>query len=106
MLRRIFQATAFAITLIWSQLLFAESTTCSNGDLHRTIEIKYAEPGKSVPCEVLYRKSPEGTVDSVWRANHEAGFCENKAKQMINNLADMGWKCEDDGKVVDADAQI
>lgn len=104
MLRRILQASICLTSLASAQMLFAEPTVCTMGDLSRSVEVVYSTPGQSVPCEVLYSKPADGTVESMWRANNEAGYCENKAKQLVNNLAAMGWQCEEDDKPVDTTA--
>jgi len=61
-MRVIVSLTAFVLaTFAW-----AEPTTCRQGDLVRTVEVVYAEPGKSVPCEVLYDKPAEGGTTTPW----------------------------------------
>jgi hypothetical protein len=105
MLRKCLQVFIGFITCAWASLLFAAPTVCTMGDLTRSVEVVYTTPGQSVPCEVLYSKPTAGTVESLWRANNETGYCENKAKQLINNLADMGWQCEENDQPVDATAE-
>ncbi len=85
-------AIATLTTALW---LPAEAATrCEHGDLVRTIEVIYDQPGQAVPCEVLYDKPDEGERETPWRAEHEAGFCEARAEDLISRLQSMGWECE------------
>ena len=72
----------------------ANPVTCSYGDLSRKIEVVYSDPGQPVPCEVIYDKSAEGSIETLWRANNEAGYCEAQASGLIDKLAGQGWRCE------------
>jgi hypothetical protein len=69
---------------------------CKQGSATRTVSIVYDEPGKAVPCEVLYEKSDAGTKQTLWRAANEAGYCEARAKEFVEKLASMGWACSTD----------
>ena len=84
-----------AITLLFCTpvLATADSTHCTNGSLQRTVEVVYSNPGQPVPCEVLYDKPSEGTQQSLWRANNEAGYCEDRAREFIGRLEELGWAC-------------
>jgi hypothetical protein len=82
----LFAATAGAV--------MANPVTCSYGDLSRKIEVVYSNPGQPVPCEVIYDKSAEGTMETLWRANNEAGYCEAQAAGLIEKLQGMGWRCD------------
>ena len=46
-----------------------------------------------MPCEVIYNKSAEGTIQTLWRANSEAGYCEAQAAGLVDKLEAMGWDC-------------
>lgn len=74
-------------------LVSANPVTCEQGGLLRRVEVVYASPGQSVPCEVIYDKSGEGSIETVWRANNEAGYCEARAMELIEKLSAMGWSC-------------
>ena len=74
----------------------ANPVSCSYGDLSRQIEVVYSDPGQAVPCEVIYNKQSEGTQQSLWRANNEAGYCEARAAEFIEKLEGWGWNCEAD----------
>jgi len=85
----------------------SDNYQCTLGDLQRRIEI-FHEPGVSVPCEVHYYKDSEaaGEMQVLWRASHEAGFCEQKTRDFIVQLENMGWACgENDyaGKAAEAE---
>ncbi len=75
----------------------ANPITCSYDDLIRKIEVVYPEPGQPVPCEVIYDKSAEGSIESLWRADNEAGYCETQAAALAEKLAGMGWQCATEG---------
>ncbi len=71
----------------------AEPSTCTLGELTRTVEVEYANPGQAVPCEVIYSKLAQATVETLWRANNEAGYCETQAAGLIARLESLGWAC-------------
>lgn len=72
----------------------ANPVVCTFGDLERTIEVVYSDPGQPVPCEVIYDKSGEGSIETLWRANAEANYCEAQAAGLIERLTGFGWSCE------------
>ena len=67
--------------------------TCTSGQLQRTVEVVYETPGKRVPCDVRYAKS-SGEARSLWRAEHEEGYCERQAVSLIQKLSNAGWSCQ------------
>lgn len=67
--------------------------TCTSGQLQRTVEVVYETPGKRVPCDVRYVKS-SGEARSLWRAEHEEGYCERQAVSLIQKLSNAGWSCQ------------
>ena len=71
----------------------ANPVGCTYGELERTVEVVYSNPGQPVPCEVIYNKSAEGTIQTLWRANSEAGYCEAQAAGLVDKLEAMGWDC-------------
>ncbi len=73
----------------------ANPTLCAYGEMSRTIEVVYSDPGQPVPCEVIYDKSGEGSMEILWRADVEAGYCEVKAAELIEKLKGFGWRCGD-----------
>ena len=64
---------------------------CSSGGSERLIDVVYAEADATVPCEVQYNK--EGLVETLWRAQNEANYCEAKAASFIKKLEGWGWGC-------------
>ncbi len=69
------------------------ATQCTQGDMVRSVEVIYSTPGQSVPCEVLYDKPSEGERETLWRANNQVGYCEEKAAEMVARLESWGWQC-------------
>ena len=77
----------------WSGAATANPTSCTQGNLTRTVEIVYAEPGQPVPCEVIYAKPAARTIEMLWQAMNEAGYCEQQAAGLIEKLERTGWRC-------------
>ena len=90
--RRITRLSALAALCASSPLLAEESYHCKSGEAERTIMVSYSVPGQEVPCEVIYTKEG-GTSESLWQAQNEMGYCEEKAKQFIEQLRGWGWDC-------------
>ena len=88
-------STALIIAAFAGQAL-ANPVTCTYGDLSRKIEVVYSDPGQPVPCEVIYDKSAEGTIETLWRANNETGYCESQAARLADRLSGVGWQCAAD----------
>jgi hypothetical protein len=84
--------TALLTTLVGAQAL-AAPVVCTQGNMTRSIEVVYSDPGQAVPCEVLYDKSSEGAQSTPWRATNESGYCEAKAAQLVAKLEGLGWTC-------------
>lgn len=72
----------------------ANPVSCEYGGLARKVEVVYVQPGQAVPCEVIYDKSAEGSIESLWQASHEAGYCEAQAAALVEKLRGMGWRCD------------
>lgn len=87
-------AALVILTLLAGPLTaFANPTECRQGELTRSVEIVYANPDSAVPCEVMYAKPAAGTIEMLWQAMNEAGYCEARAEEFINKLESMGWQC-------------
>ena len=86
--------TATAVIALAATTALANPVTCSNGALTRKIEVVYSDPGQPVPCEVIYDKSAEGSIQTLWRASNEAGYCEAQAAELVEKLSSLGWECE------------
>ena len=81
------------LTLGWVGTAWANPIQCRFAELVRDIEVVYAYPGQAVPCEVIYRKSMESSVQTLWRAYAEEGYCEARAQQLADTLSASGWQC-------------
>lgn len=81
------------LTLVLAAGAAANPIQCRFAELVRDIEVVYAYPGQAVPCEVIYRKSMEGSVETPWRAYAESGFCEARAQHLADTLSKAGWQC-------------
>jgi len=100
---------ALPLFLLSAGTSVAAETVCHSGDLVRSVDIVYSDPGQAVPCEVLYNKQSEGVQSVLWRADHQAGYCEEKAQAFIEKLEGMGWQCESDASaapVVSSDSGV
>lgn len=100
-------ATTFGLSAILTACLVAAPVQanpliCTSGELSRKIEVVHAAPGQAVPCEVIYDKSSEGSIETLWQAQNEAGYCEARAAGLAEKLTGMGWQCSAQD---DADAQ-
>ena len=71
----------------------AYGAQCTKDDLNRVVSTVYSEPGQPTPCEVLYEKPSEGESMTLWRAQNQAGYCEARAAEFIEKLAELGWSC-------------
>jgi hypothetical protein len=91
------------LLLLAADLARTQPTVCKMAELERTVEVVYADPGQPVPCEVLYAKADAGTIEILWRANHEAGYCEERAAAFVARLEQLGWDCRAPA-VLEADA--
>jgi len=92
---------AVAAALALASPALADRTRCVRGADVRTVEVVYADPGRPVPCEVLYAKTAAGTIESLWRAEHEPGYCEARATEFIAQLESLGLTCAPESPVAD-----
>lgn len=67
---------------------------CKRKEQTRSVEIRYADPIKKVPCEVIYNNGlgPK----TKWRASGQVGYCEKNAHDLIGRLKASGWQCGPD----------
>jgi hypothetical protein len=84
----------FFLTLPGFAFAQGAETACTYGDMVRRVVIM-SEPGASVPCEVHYFKDSEapGEDQVLWSASSQAGYCEEKAAEMVARLEGWGWDC-------------
>jgi hypothetical protein len=80
----------------------AYATQCTQDDLTRIVTIVYSEPGQPTPCEVLYEKSSEGDSMTLWRAQNQPGYCEERASEFVEKLSQLGWSCTEQATQPDA----
>ena len=78
--------------LFSSNLLAMENqlNICTKGAELRAVEIAYLTED-AIPCEVKYTRNR--VTKSLWQAQHNAGFCETKATEFVNQLENSGWNC-------------
>lgn len=62
--------------------------------MERKVEIFYTDEAKKLPCEVRYFKEGETEPRSLWNAQNETGYCEQKASSLISTLEGAGFSCE------------
>ncbi|MDH3609077.1 MAG: hypothetical protein OEQ24_07540 [Gammaproteobacteria bacterium] len=77
-----------------------EEHVCTNGDAMRVISIAYEDDQNQIPCEVNYDKG-EG-VQTLWSAKSEIGYCESKARELIEKHESWGWSCENNPQAANA----
>ncbi|RLJ18874.1 hypothetical protein DJ030_10850 [bacterium endosymbiont of Escarpia laminata] len=68
---------------------------CELNGLERRIEIHYQQEIGLPPCEVRYFKEAEqpGSMQILWSADNETGYCEQKAAKFRQKLEGWGWQC-------------
>lgn len=74
----------------------ASETRCVRGDdAIRRVAIEVQDPDRNVPCEVVYWKDTEepGVRSVLWSAQTDAGFCADKAEELVDRLRAAGWSC-------------
>ena len=74
------------------------TTACkyTEGNLLRVVGVHYVDETSHVPCEVRYHKPtehPEAGYRVLWHAHRTEGYCERKAKLLVNRLEGWGWQC-------------
>ena len=82
-----------------SPLVMADANVkyeCRNGDLVRHVELVYEDQDSKLPCSVQYTKDSEepGQTKTLWSAQNEANYCEEKLDAFIEKLQGMGWTCQ------------
>lgn len=68
---------------------------CLQGGMVRAIRVEYSGSVGEPPCSVVYEKSaPEQpSTEILWRTQHEKGFCEARARELVEKLRSSNWKC-------------
>ena len=50
-------------------------------------------------CEIHYAKPTEGWGEQVlWRAEHEAGYCEARFDEFLDKPEGLDWSCGEAGR--------
>ncbi len=80
-------ALLFAASPLWANQVYS----CKHDNQERIISVVYANEGSPVPCEVTYTKM-SGT-QSLWRAENQVGYCEEKAEAFVEKQRSWGWEC-------------
>lgn len=70
-----------------------QMTICTRDNEQRVITLFYFNQ-TSLPCEVKYTK--DGETQTLWSAHYEEGYCEEKARELIENQSSWGWDCVSD----------
>lgn len=83
---------AIALTAFIGQAWSATEQTyiCTQSGQERVIELKYPM-GTATPCSVNYTK--EGDTQTLWRAQNQEGYCEEKTKGFVSKQEGWGWRC-------------
>ncbi len=79
--------------------------TCSYGDAVREIHVVYVSPDSAVPCSVQYKK--DGSLETLWSAENESGYCEEKAQAFVAKQEGWGWACSQEaGTTMSSDEAV
>jgi len=82
-------AAAFAVSI--GAAAAQSATTCTRGGDSRTIEV--LTPGKvGESCDVRYARSATN-ISTPYHADTSDAFCNEKARVLVNNLAQAGFTC-------------
>jgi len=89
----------FALTFVASSLIAgrggAQDVRCHRNELVRQIEVRLAQDGDGLPCQVIWQSTVGADQSSlVWRSESELGFCTEKARELVHQLIDRGWTCD------------
>ena len=91
--------TCAALTLVpmvLADMAVASETRCVRADDPiRRVAMEVQDPSRDAPCEVVYWKDTEepGVRSVLWRAQTDAGYCAQKAEELISRLRSVGWSC-------------
>ena len=89
----ILRAIALVIIFGAGNLYADETIICTNGYQERVVSIVYQDQDAKVPCDVEYTK--DGQTETLWHAENEYGYCQEKAEEFIQKLSGWGWQCGD-----------
>ena len=80
---------SLALLASTSQAFDNSKVVCSHADKTRIIEVVYADG--ELPCEVQYTK--ESGTQTLWNAQNDAGYCQQKASAFVEKQRGWGWDC-------------
>ena len=81
--------------VLGGEFAWANTVSCTIMAMERTVQLRYENPGEAVPCEIHYSKPFEDMGNQVlWRAEHEAGYCEARFDEFVDKLSGLGWSCD------------
>ena len=68
---------------------------CLRDGMIRAVYVEYTKTAGEPPCAVVYEKSSpeEASREIPWRAEADMGFCEMRARELVDKLREWGWKC-------------
>ena len=75
-----------------------ETYICTKGSQERIITIVYEDQEAKIPCEVQYQK--EGVTETLWNAQNQVGYCEEKTQAFLEKQRGWGWSCEASGEAM------
>ena len=81
-----------------------ETYICTHGTQERIITIIYQDQEAKIPCEVQYQK--EGVTETLWSAQGQVGYCEEKAQAFVEKQRGWGWSCEAAGEAMAEDGMM
>ncbi|MBE9559329.1 MAG: hypothetical protein IMF15_01005 [Proteobacteria bacterium] len=92
LINRTFQTLAISLFVIPLNT-YADSWSCSQSNDVREVHIERATSSPA-PCLVVYKKPTEGVEDqTLWSANNDDSYCEEKAQGLVAKLESAGWVC-------------
>ena len=65
---------------------------CKQAGEERSVEVLSDQPSAKTPCRVEYKKG-SNAPETLWSAQNEYSYCEEKAATFITKLEGMGWTC-------------
>ncbi|MEJ2471686.1 MAG: hypothetical protein P8Y91_04310 [Desulfuromonadales bacterium] len=80
-----------SVLLTTGSAVAGETYRCIFGQQERIISVVYPKPDQTLPCEVHYEK--DGQSEILWQAENEAGYCEEKARDFVEEQRAWGWIC-------------
>ena len=72
----------------------ASSWSCQADKHTREVVVFYPKAPARLPCKVYYAKPEENVLPrALWEATNTHNYCENRAKELVEKLSSMGWRC-------------